>query len=265
MNKNKITRDIIRVPIENNELLEQVLTRINLNEEIITLWKVINVNAVDRLGITDHGPVHFQIVANSALRIKRLLVKAGIEMSVTKNFDLSNDYAEVIVFLASLLHDLGLSINRENHEEYSLFLTNTLLREMLDFMPIQERVIVIAETLHAIISHRWEGKPITVEAGIVRVADALDLTKGRSRIPFELEKIDIHSVSANAIDNVEIGEGTEKPVQITISMNNNAGIFQVDELLKRKLFNSGIEKYIEVKAYILQNDEKKLVKEFSVK
>ena len=48
-----------------------------------------------------------------------------------------------------------------------------------------ERTIVVAEALHAIIGHRRRGDPITIEAGIVRVADALDMAQGRSRVPFE--------------------------------------------------------------------------------
>ncbi len=215
--------------------------------------------------MSDHGPVHFQIVANNALRLMRILVKQNVEMSIVKNFGLSNDYAEVVILLASILHDLGMSINREGHEEFSLFLTNALLKEILGFLKIQERVIVTSETLHAIISHRSDGRPITIEAGIVRVADALDMTQGRSRIPYESGKVDIHSISAYAIDNVEISEGIEKPILIAIHMNNSAGIYQVDELLKKKLHDSGIEKYIEVKAYIDRKTEKTLIKEFIVK
>jgi len=59
--------------------------------------------------------------------------------------------------------------------------------------------------------------------------------------------------------------GKTKPVEISIHMNNSAGLFQVDELLKRKLIGSGIEKYIEVKAYVQGETEKKLLKEFTIK
>lgn len=70
----------IHVPIAGNELLEKALEVINQDVEVRTLWRVINVNAIDRLGMSDHGPVHFQIVANIALRLARLLAKNGIEM-----------------------------------------------------------------------------------------------------------------------------------------------------------------------------------------
>ena len=117
-------------------------------------------------------------------------------------------------------------------------MANTLLREVLEFLSPQEKTIVTSEVLHAIISHRKNGIPNTIEAGIVRVADALDMSEGRSRIPYEAGKIDIHSISARAIDKVEIKEGTKQPVEIIITMNNSAGIFQVDELLKSKLKSS---------------------------
>ena len=255
---------MINVPIHGNKILEKVLDIINENQEVHTLWTVININAIDRLGMSDHGPVHFQIVANIALRLGRILQKKDVEMSITKYFGLSSDYAELVILLASLFHDLGMSINREGHEEFSLFLANNLLHQILEFMPVEERTIVTSEVLHAIIAHRSDGKPYTIEAGIVRVADALDISQGRSRIPYEAGYVDIYSVSAAAIDKVEIEEGEEIPIQINILMNNSAGLFQVDELLKKKLLGSGIEKYIKIRAYIERRKEKKLIKEFEI-
>lgn len=255
----------INVPTERNQLLAQALEAVNTNQEITTLWHIINVNAIDRLGITDHGPVHFQIVANIALRFSRLLTKHKVTMSATEDYKLSTDHAEVIILLASLLHDLGMAINRTQHEEFSLFLTHTLLRETLEFLPTVERTIVISETMHAIISHRSDGQPLTLEAGIVRVSDALDMSEGRSRIPYESGEVNIHSISAAAIDSVEIEEGEEKPIQINILMNNSAGLFQIDELLKNKIFGSGLEPYLDVNAYIDRKTEKNLLKSFSIK
>jgi uncharacterized protein len=264
METKKYSQIDIHVPARANALMEKALAVINEDIEIKTLWRVLNVNAIERLEMTDHGPVHFQIVANIATRLARILVKHQVEMAITKNYELNNDYAELVILLASLFHDLGMSISREGHEGFSLFLANNLLHRILDFLPIEERTIVTSETLHAIIAHRSGGKPYTIEAGIVRVADALDMSEGRSRIPYQAGKIDIHSVSAAAIDRVEIAEGTEKPIQINIWMNNMAGIFQVDELLKQKLIGSGIEKYVVVSAYLTSDEEKKLIKEFEI-
>ena len=253
----------IHVPVRGNSLLEKALTGINNDVEIKTLWRIINVNAIDRLHMSDHGPVHFQIVANIALKLARTLAKNQVEMSISRDYELSNDFAELVILLTSLFHDLGMTISREGHEEFSLFLANSILHRILEFLPVDERTIVTSEVLHAIIAHRSNGRPYTIEAGIVRVADALDMSEGRSRIPYQAGNIDIHSISAAAIDRVEILEGTEKPVQINIWMNNMAGVFQVDELLRRKLIGSGIERYVKVNAYMRDGEENRLVKEFA--
>lgn len=260
----KETPITIHVPLHHNELLQKALDVINQDVEIKTLWRVLNVNAIDRLGMSDHGPVHFQIVANIALKLERILFKHGVVMSIVKDYELSHLHAELVVLLASLYHDLGMSISREGHEEFSLFLTNNILHRTLDFLPIEERTIVASEVLHAIISHRSGGGPYTIEAGIVRVADALDMSEGRSRIPYEGGNVDIYSVSAAAIDNIEISEGEDRPVHINILMNNSAGLFQVDELLKSKLQGSGIENYVKVRAIVQRETEKRLIEEFEI-
>jgi metal-dependent HD superfamily phosphatase/phosphodiesterase len=119
--------------------------------------------------------------------------------------------------------------------------------------------VITVEVLQAITSHREYGKPLTLEAGIVRVADALDMEQGRSRIPFERGRVSIHSISAAAIDEVVIAEGEQRPVSVEIKMNNSAGVYQVDELLKSKLHGSGLEPYVEVVARIENEAEKSLV------
>jgi metal-dependent HD superfamily phosphatase/phosphodiesterase len=264
MEPKKYSQIDIHVPARAGSLLEKALAIINNDVEIKTLWRISNINAIDRLEMTDHGPVHYQIVANIANRLARILVKHNVTMSIVENYDLSNDHAELVILLASIFHDLGMSISREGHEGFSLILANDLLHRILDFLPVEERTIVTSETLHAIIAHRSGGRPYTIEAGIVRVADALDMSEGRSRIPYQAGKIDIHSVSAAAIDRVEIAEGDSRPAQINIWMKDMAGIFQVDELLKQKLIGSGIEKYVVVSAYLGEGQNAKLVKEFEV-
>jgi metal-dependent HD superfamily phosphatase/phosphodiesterase len=254
----------MKVPVEGNVLLSQVLDRINNSDEIKTYWKVINTNAIDRRGMSDHGHVHFQIVANVGLRILRLLKEKNITPSVVTDFDLTYEHAEVIVFLACIFHDLGMVIDREGHEEFSLVIAYDQLHKMLAFLPDEERVIITSEVMHAIISHRSGGHPRTIEAGVMRVADALDMSEGRSRIPYEAGHVDIYSVSAAAINNVEIKRGKEKPVRVFIKMNNSSGIFQVDELLKKKITGSGIEKYVEVRAEVSSKNEKKLVKKLDL-
>lgn len=256
----------INIPVEGNPLLEKVLNQINSNREIKTLWRIINVNAIERLGFTDHGPKHFNLVANFGLQIARIFEKKDVKMSIVRDFGLTNDHAEVAIFLGCIMHDLGMSIHRENHEMFSLFIARDFMKEILSFMPIEERTVVISETLHAIISHSHgsAGKTSTVEGGIVRIADALDMSKGRSRIPYRMGKIDIHSVSANAIESVTVEEGKEKPVEIKIVMTTEAGVFQVDDFIEEKLEVSGLTKYIDVKSYLKEHGNVRIYKDYTL-
>jgi hypothetical protein len=253
----------IRVPTRHNSRLQQVMERVNADAELTTLWQIANVSAVTRLGMSDHGPVHVQIIANIALKLLRMLIEHGVVPNVVRDYGLTNNDAEVVVLLAALLHDIGMAIHRAGHEDFSLFLADRKLRELLDgFYDPATRTVISAEVLHAITAHRADGHPLTLEAGVVRVADALDMAKGRSRIPFEAGKINIHSVSATAIDRVEIEPGEAKPIRIKVEMSNSAGIFQLDELLKGKLRGSGLEPYVEVEATIVGEAERKLVRVF---
>jgi metal-dependent HD superfamily phosphatase/phosphodiesterase len=262
--KSSLDQIRIEVPIGGNKILEEVVKRVNQNDEIKTLWKIINVNAIDRLGMSDHGPTHFQIVANNGLKIARILNKKGITMSVISDFGLSNDYAEVIIFLASLMHDLGMSIHRQGHEEFSLFIARDLMKEILSFLPVEEKMVVISEVSHAIISHRAYGKPSTTEAGIVRLADAIDMGKGRSRVTYRRGELNIFSESDLAISSVDILEGKEKPVEVRIHMTNPAGVFQVDDIMTEKLKGSNLEKYVTITAYIMEDDHERLYKEYNL-
>ncbi|HJY98255.1 MAG TPA: HD domain-containing protein [Patescibacteria group bacterium] len=252
----------ISVPIDGNRILSEVVKRINGDNEIKALWKIININAIDRLGMSDHGPTHFQIVANHGIKIARILEKREVGMSIVDDFGLSRDHAEVVIFLACIMHDLGMSIHREGHEEYSLFVSQGFLKEILSFLPVEERTVVASEVLHAIISHRAYGTPSTVEAGIVRIADALDMGNGRSRIIYKKGEINIYSVSDKAIEKVGVTEGSDRAITIKISMVNPAGIFQVDELMKEKIKGSGLEKHIEVAAYLIKDGKETPFKEF---
>src|SRR6187200_3383111 len=250
----------LRLPARGNRKLRRLLERVNADSQLKAWWHVANVNAVLRLQINDHSWVHVQIVANIALRLLRLLVKHDVQPSAQRDYRLTADDSEMIVVLASLLHDVGISIHRRDHEDWSLFLAEPKMRELLDGIYEEpELTVVVSEALQAITSHRESGHPLTLEAGIVRVADALDIEEGRSRIPFERGRVSIHSISAAAIDEVVISEGEDRPVSVEIKMNNSAGVYQVDELLKSKLHGSGLEPYVEVVARIENEAEKSLV------
>jgi uncharacterized protein len=255
-----VARMKINVPVRGNRKLRTLVERVNADDQLKGWWHVSNVNAVSRMAINDHSWVHVQIVTNIALKLLRQLTKHGVEPGLVRDFGLEQDDAEVVVVLAALFHCVGMSIHRKGHEDFSLFLAEPKMRELLDGLYEEpDLTVIVSETLQAIISHRADGEPLTVDAGIIRVADALDMAKGRSRIPFEKGSLSMHSLSAAAIEDVTITDGEERPIKIEILMNNSSGIFQVDGLLKAKLRGSGLEPYVEVVAHIDTETEQRLV------
>ena len=250
----------IRVPVRANKKLRTVIDRVNKDDQVKGWWHVANVNAVARMEINDHSWVHIQIVTNIALKLLRQLTKHHVEPAMVTDYGMTRDDAELVVALTALTHCIGMSVHRHGHEDFSLFLAEPKLRELLTGMYDEpDLTVIVSEVLQGIISHRADGEPLTLEAGILRVADALDMEQGRSRIAFERGRVGIHSLSAAAIEEVEITDGNEKPIRISIRMNNSSGIYQVDGLLKAKLRGSGLEPYVEVIAHIDTEAEKRLV------
>ena len=254
-----------KLAVRKNKKLEQVIANAQADAELNQLWKCANINAVDRAHISDHGEIHIRIVAHAALRILRLLLEKGIQPNIVKDHGLTNDEAEVVVFLGACLHDLGISIHRDDHEVYSLFLAYPKARQLLAGVYEEPALTtVVAETLHAIIAHNTDQRCLTIEAGVLKVADAVDMSEGRSRIPFEAGQVNIHSVSAQAVKEVKIEAGKERAVRLSITLNNSAGIFQVDNLLKQKLRNSTLEPHVELVAQVHNEPERRIIEEYKL-
>jgi metal-dependent HD superfamily phosphatase/phosphodiesterase len=232
---------ITHLPLEENPKLDALLAKLEADGYVPAWWRLADLNSI-RAGVNDHGPTHVKIVANIAAKLYLLLAEAGVPMSVVADHGLDPHDAQVIVVMAALLHDIGMDVHRDKHEEHSLFMAYEYLME--------ERMIMVGETLHAMIGHNSKKRCLTIEAGIVKVADALDMTKWRSRSIIKTGKVSIHALSVSAIDRVHISKGHAKPIGVEIVMNSSAGIFQVDELLKHKVLKSGIHPYMEVSAHI---------------
>jgi len=259
-----IKRAQVKVPTRGNRKLDAFIAGVNADPEVRGWWHMAQINS-ERLGMSDHSWVHVQIVLNIALRLERLLVKSGVTPAMVADHGMRESDSEVVVAAGALLHDVGMSIHRADHEAFSLFLAERKLRELLaDVYRDGERTVVIAECLHAIIGHRRRGEPYTVEAGVVRVADALDMAQGRSRLPVDAGQMGIHAISAAAIDNVQISAGEERAVRIEIRMNNSAGVFQVDDLLATKLRGTPLAEHVEVIASVEGESEKRLLTEFRI-
>jgi uncharacterized protein len=260
--KEAIAEARVRAPTRGNRRLESFLDAVNSDEQVRAWWYMTQVQS-ERLGMSDHSWVHMQIVLNIALRLLRLLLRAGVEPAMVADHGMRDRDAEVVVAGGALLHDTGMSIHRADHEAYSLFLANSALQRLLtDVYKEPERTVVASEILHAIIGHRRRGEPYTLEAGVVRVADALDMAQGRTRTPIESGHEGIHSISAAAVDEVRIGAGEERPVRIEIQLNNSAGIFQVDDLLATKIRGTPLEGRLEVVAKVEGETEKRLLSGF---
>ena len=256
---------IFNIPSRKNIKLEQVMERIKEDKKLHVFWKCANTMAIDRMGYTDHGPTHVKIVANLALKLLRILLNLNIEPSIVKNYGLKNEDAEVVVVLGSIFHDIGMVVIRNDHEKYSALLASEFIEKFLNSIySEEERAIITSEVLHAIVAHEQPNIPLTLEAGIVGIADALDMDEGRARIPFEAGKIDIHSISALSIEKVEIIEGEKKPITIKILMSDAAGVFQIDELLKPRIEKSGLKEYFHVTAEIACNKNKQIIEKFEI-
>jgi len=64
---------VFNIPCRGNAKLEHIVEKVKNDLKLQTFWKCSNVMAIDRLGYTDHGPTHVKIVANSALKLLRIL------------------------------------------------------------------------------------------------------------------------------------------------------------------------------------------------
>ncbi len=243
-----------------DERLNDVLELIHQDTEIQTYLEAQNVNPVDRMRYNDHGTKHIEIVQNRALCLYDLLKSAGIEFNGAQQQGLDEADEPVIIALAATLHDIGHVVHRDEHAYYSLPLAADILDRLLDeFYELPDAIRIKGEVLHAILCHHSSETPLTTEAGVIRVADALDMERGRSRVPYEDGGRGINTISSRAIDTVSLRPGKERSVLVEIKMTNAAGVYQVDNLLKRKLNNSRLEDHIRIVAVNAREDEDRLV------
>jgi metal-dependent HD superfamily phosphatase/phosphodiesterase len=254
---------MIEIDTADNAKLEAIEDYVNSNDYVRQYWKCANVIANERLGINEHGEKHMEIVTNNSLKLLRLL-KDERTPGISRDYDMGFEDAEVVVTLAGLLHDVGHIIHRYKHSEYSLPIASELIEEILAEQYTKREIVIFkSEILHSIQSHHKKANPLTLEAGILRVADTLDMEKGRASTRDADSTLSIHGVSALSIENVQIKEGKRKPAMIEIEMTNSSGIFQLDELAREKIEGSGLEDLIHIRAEI-EGEEKKIVDEYEL-
>jgi len=232
-----------------DERVNDMLELLADDREVQAYLEAQNVNPVERQRYNDHGPKHVRIVRNRALCLYDLLKADGVKFNGARQQGLDEADEAVIIALAATLHDIGHVVHRDDHPYYSIPLAADLLDRLLE--PLYDpptAVRVKGEVLHAILCHHTEETPLTLEAGVVRVADALDMERGRSRIPYEYGGRGINTVSSQAIERVSLRPGDETRVLVEIEMRNAAGVYQVDNLLKAKLRDSGLESNVRIVA-----------------
>jgi hypothetical protein len=242
--------------------VNRTIEHVETDEEVTAYLEAQNVNPVQRKGYNDHGTKHIEIVSNRALCLYDLLKRGGCEFNGAAQQGLEEADEAVIVYLAAKIHDIGHVVHRDEHAYYSIPLAADLLDRLLPELGYDtaETVRVKGEVLHAILCHHTEEDPLTKEAGVVRVADALDMERGRSRIPYEKGGRGINTLSSQAIRNVSLQAGEDRPVLVEIEMTDAVGVYQVDELLKSKLHKSMLEEEVRIVALnVSQSDGERLV------
>jgi metal-dependent HD superfamily phosphatase/phosphodiesterase len=232
-----------------DERLSEVLAFLRNDPEVQTYLEAQNINPVTRMRYNDHGAKHVAIVRDRALRVYELLHRRDVRFNGADDQGLEEADEPVIIGLAATLHDIGHVIHRDDHSYHSVPLAADILDRILpEFYGVEAAVRVKGEVLHAILCHHTEETPLTTEAGVVRLADGLDMERGRSRYPYERGGRGINTVSSQSIESVSLQPGDTEPVLVEIGMTNAAGVYQVDELLKAKLRGSGLEEQVRIVA-----------------
>jgi metal-dependent HD superfamily phosphatase/phosphodiesterase len=228
------------------------------DEELQAAQEYANTVSIVRLGYNDHGPVHMRTVAMNVLIMFRLLRQAGIKTSLENEECGDFEDSLTAVLCASILHDLGMGVGRQDHEMHSVYLSLPILNRILEEVykgNIKKQVMIRALTLECIAGHMGARTIHSLEAGVVQIADGCDMTKGRARIPLAIGQTKvghIHQYSANSIEEVRIDAGKEKPIRIDVHMSNDAGFFQVEEVLLKKIAGSTAKPFIELYAQVLE-------------
>jgi metal-dependent HD superfamily phosphatase/phosphodiesterase len=245
--------------------LNAVLEALLEDPEIEAYLEAQNVNPVARKGYNDHGAKHVDIVRDRALCLYELLKQGGVRFNGAADQGLEEADEPVIIALAATLHDIGHVVHRDDHPYYSIPLAGDLLDRLLpEFYATPEAVRVKAEVLHAILCHHVEEDPLTTEAGVIRIADALDMERGRSRIPYDQGSRGINTLSSRAIHRVSLDSSGDTPVLVEIEMTDAVGVYQVDELLKSKVTGSGLEGEVRIVALKIDAEGGNLIERIEV-
>ncbi len=258
MNEHQVfNRDEVTVSdlLEPNSKALEMYQYLKNSPKVQSYLRTANRMAVSRLGYTDHGPVHAEVATWNAIKIFNILDDTFRPNVVAEGIGDTDD-ARLIVLASTYLHDIGMTVHREEHYQASLQLAVPILEPKLETMysDVSLATDIMSFIMHGIYSHDDDTQCLTLEAGITKLGDGSDLTKGRTIVPYHKGKVDIHSVSALAINNVIVEKGKKKPLRITVAMDNPAGVFQVQAVLEKKIRTSGLRDHVAI--YVLVNGER---------
>ncbi len=220
-----------------------------------------NVVSVERYGFNDHGRVHAKIATINALKILDLLLEAGVEPNVAKEKVGDDEDSRLVTVVAAFLHDLGMSIGRENHELNSVKVGDPFIFSVLrEIYPDEGMVFVLRSYIfEAIMGHMAHMKVKSIESGVVLVSDGCDMEFGRARAALKRKTTpavgDIHAHSAMSVNRVEILKGQSRPLEIFVQMKDTSGLFQVEEILLGKISASSINPYIQVSVQVADQEK----------
>jgi len=201
-------------------------------------FETTNYIVLNVYGFNDHGPIHVLLTTRRALELLNIIRKFGIQTTAEK-LGKPFRWSKFIVAFGALFHDTGNMIHRINHYGFSVLLAEPIIDALVREFGTDDPLLLKALTLNAIYTHDEAVPCTTIEGSLVTIADGCDMEAGRSRLVHKRDKVDIHAVSALAIERVEIREGDEEqPILIEIWMKHPAGIFQVDEILTKKVKSS---------------------------
>lgn len=256
--------------LKNYPKAKEMLNMLVNDGEVRANWDLANFIAVKKLKYNDHGEVHAKIVCASALKMLDILLEKGIKPDFVKEGGGDEDDEHLIVMSASLLHDIGNQIYREDHPLHSSYLAIPILNRLLPkiYSDLENRTEVRVFILNSIYAHDEDIPDLITEAALVGIGDATDMTKGRERMAYDLGSLSIHTISALSIERVLILKGEDKPIEIVIEMSNSSGIFQVQEILGKKIIGGPLEELISLKAIVTPSEadyDKRIVRSITLK
>ncbi|MGQ9844964.1 MAG: phosphohydrolase [Caldisericia bacterium] len=256
--------------LKNYPKAKEMLNMLVNDGEVRANWDLANFIAVKKLKYNDHGEVHAKIVCASALKMLDILLEKGIKPDFVKEGGGDEDDEHLIVMSASLLHDIGNQIYREDHPLHSSYLAIPILNRLLPkiYSDLENRTEVRGFILNSIYAHDADIPDLITEAALVGIGDATDMTKGRGRMAYDLGSLSIHTISALSIERVLILKGEDKPIEILIEMSNSSGIFQVQEILGKKIIGGPLEELISLKAIVTPSEadyDKRIVRSITLK